>query len=1061
MSQASLGVLAGCSMRRARGRSRDPIWFALVIFVTFLVEPSRALAELDGGPDAHAVDVSMDAGDEDADVGADRQEYESLLAFAAARLGRLRSRDLFRVDLRNDGAVRRRLAEVDAELAAARRAAAPAFVARDGGVGDGGAAEGEALDRWLFESDASTGDFKRLLRMRSLELQRRVLAAPRDEREKLLAAEDDAVRAESAKREQESAEQKAERAEEAHLRALAAAQEAQTAVARQLAERRASLEATRGEQLRTSGRDAERGRELDVAEHLRAEAVTELARDLAKVVEGSPDADALYDRIVVTLVELRSSAVRLLGEIEQAPSVPHPELGRLPDTTTTEQATERDQLRALEAELEREATRLETEEREQSWDALRSIMKEETQVNDLRIALLEKVSASKRERILGFGSEGLAQGRREIARFQLELTWLRASSTEIARELYAELRRPAAVAERSLQLLAVLGIVWGAVFFRRRHSVWLRASRLAASRSIRRVSVLQLLQRAVNVLEAIGPELIALGAALLLRAVPGIDFRSGPPSVLYALILWFSIYRLALAITHRGFMWAAGNEDPIGREVLGRKILRSVRLVGRTAFSIAVLLAISAAVVGKGYLHALVVRVAWILGALVALILVRRWRDDIADAYLRVRPTGTLSRLVARTRDRWGGFFVSIAAFAVVSASAVIRAVRRFVLGFEQSRKALAYLFRRRLEKQVDQGLSIREPLPRELLAYFTEDPVADDELRVDRYPGLSEFDERSARWRTGDRVGPMLVVGRTGYGKSSWLIAARTRAADCDVRGIVVRERATTHAQVLRLFGRAFDAPNVTDIDELARHICTLGRSVVTVDDAQLLFLRGVGRLDGWRAFESLIEKTSSSVLWVVAFAHYPWEFLSWVLEGNHVFRAIVRLTPWSEAEITDLLQRRTFASSLSVAYDDLLIENVGPDVSTELITTARDYNRLIWDYAEGSPRVALHVWGASLVPDGPARARVRLFPTPDASVLELLSESTRLVLAAVVWHERLSLDEATAVTLAPAAVCRDAFDRLVESGVAQSEEGCFRICPRWWPVVVRYLRRKHLIET
>src|SRR5207253_1305508 len=148
-----------------------------------------------------------------------------------------------------------------------------------------------------------------------------------------------------------------------------------------------------------------------------------------------------------------------------------------------------------------------------------------------------------------------------------------------------------------------------------------------------------------------------------------------------------------------------------------------------------------------------------------------------------------------------------------------------------------------------------------------------------------------------------------------------------------------------------------------LVEHLRATGPQVITIDDTQLWFLRGVEKLAGWRAFALLVDRTSDVVLWVVAFAHYPWEFLSWIARGDTVFRSIVHLTPWTDNEIRQLLERRNAASGLTILYDDLLVEDqLGLDSGAQILTTARDYNRLVWDYAEGSPRVALHVWGRSL---------------------------------------------------------------------------------------------------
>lgn len=1055
----------GLSRAAERAFSWRWLWSLLAVLAIATLTGPLAAETLDAAADARD---AADAGDEDAavdvpDASVERSELASLLAFLDGRLGPLRSAELFRVDLRSDEAVAQRLAEINGELTAVRRDLKRAALPDLRGDADAGDAGVQVLDQWLLETPAHES-LALLLRVRRLELRRQILSLPRDRRQALLAAEEQALRAEAARLEKEDAEAQARRAEEERLKALAAAQEARSVAARRLAEARAQVEAVRGEQLRERGRLAERRHALKTKEQAYADTATELEAQARAVQDGSPEADALYDKLVALLVNLRASANALLGDLERpAREARPPSSTGLDDIVDAELRPLRDQLVASFAQLDRDATQLEVEDREMTWTALRAVMTTEPRVNDRRIALLEKVSSAKRASVLGFGEEGFAQGAREISRFRLELRWLRLTWLETGRDFLVGLRRPAAVARMSLQVLSWLGILWLTVTVRRRHPLWLRWLRSATARSIRRPSVVRTVQRITEVLDAIGSELATLGGVLLLLLIPSLDLERGPLSILFLLILGYWSYRLALTVTHRGLAWLADRSDAPATSDLGERILRSVRLVGRAAFAITLLLASSAAVVGKGYLHALVVRFAWTLGVTLAMVLVRRWRNDIADAYLRVRPSGALSRLVERTRQRWIGFFVVVIAFGYVLAATLARAVRRFILGFEHSRKALAYLFRRRLEKQqVEQAEPTEEAsLDAALLEFFSERAVADGTPSIDRYPGLDDFVERLERFDRGEREGATLVVGRTGYGKSSWLGAADRRAKGrLETSRISLSERATSSGSMTTSLARALDVSASTP-DALIERLSAGPRRLILVDDAQLLFLRGVGTLDGWRTFAKILEHTSHRVLWTVAFAHYAWEFLAWLLKGDHVFRTTVSLSPWTEAEITELLKTRTEASKLAIAYDDLLVDDPRTDASAQILTTARDYNRLIWDYAEGSPRVALHVWGRSLVPDGKDRARVRLFANADTAALEALSESAKFVLAAIVWHERLSLDEALRVTLLPRMACEDAFERFLERGIAKATGDYLVITPRWWPVVIRYLRRKHLIET
>ncbi|WP_394822729.1 AAA family ATPase [Pendulispora albinea] len=1023
-----------------------------------------------GTTDARAADASLDE-----TVAAQRKELLALLAFRDGRKGPLRSAELFRIDVSNNDAVAKRLPELRKDLDAARaqsasaaKAAATAMAALyagDAGA-DADAGEPDREGRWLLEAPPSE-PIARLLRVRVLEARLQIFSLAKPRRDALLAAEQESLRAEAARAVREQSEREAERAEEARLRALQAAQEARGKVERQLAEVRASLEATRGEQLRARAELAERRQKDAESYATREELLAQAADEVSTVPIASAEADALYDTTVQRLIQLRNHSASLLAALEHDQPMPRPEAAPpFPESEGPPGAREQDELkklRELRRELEKEATDLEADDRDETWTALGSAMRTERRLNELRIALLERVSPAKHRRVLGFGPEGRAQGLREIERIELELRWLRASGGKVFDEALAELRQASSIARISLQLVGLLVLLGITVTARRRLGAWLRALRDLAARSVRRPALLRLIKRVADALDAVGREAIALGGVLLLPTVTRVDVHTGAWSVAYTLLLWYGIYRLVIAVTHRSLEWAVTRGGAVIKPSTGQKILRSVRVVVRAAFFFAALLAASAAVVGRGYLHAMVVRAAWILSIPIAAVLVSRWRADIAEAYLRVRPTGALSGLVARTRDRWAGFFVAIAAFVVLLGAGIVNALNRFVLGFEHSRKALAYLFRRRLEKKIEHAPAEETLLEPETLAFFTERPPEDDALVLDRFPGLVPFEARFREWQKGARIGATLLVGKTGYGKTSWLNAARQRCNGAKVVALCLRERATTERDVVAALARATGAPSeVHDVAALAEHLRGQGPQVITVDDAQLWFLRGVGKLAGWRAFTLVMDRTSNVVLWVVAFAHYPWEFLSWISRGDTVFRSIVHLMPWTEAEIGQLLERRNKASGLTILYDDLLVEDqLGLDSGAQILTTARDYNRLVWDYAEGSPRVALHVWGRSLVPDGPTRARVRLFMNPNAAFLESLSESARFVLAAVTWHERLSVQEAVSVLLLPPLACEDAFKRFIEQGVAELDEGSLRITPRWWPLVVRYLRRKHLIDT
>jgi hypothetical protein len=534
------------------------------------------------------------------------------------------------------------------------------------------------------------------------------------------------------------------------------------------------------------------------------------------------------------------------------------------------------------------------------------------------------------------------------------------------------------------------------------------------------------------------------------------------------LLLWFASYRLFIVASHRLLYRVIGRSDGGAKSATSarsERLTKSVRMVARYGFGVAIVLILAAEILGKGYLYHLVLRFAWLGAIPIFALLVRWWRSDIADAYLTHRSDGRLASLVRTTRGRWFGFFVAAAAFLVVLGQATLRALRRFVLGFEQTRKALAFLFRRRLERRAVESTEApqEEHLPEDLRRWFSEDPVSDETYAVADLPGLVELEKEARRWADGEKSAAVLLVGEAGFGKTSWLNAAALRVQPAKLVRLTLEHRLLDEADVLRFLAQSLalglgESPSRTDvIDAIAKS----ERRIVMVDDAHHLVLRGVGTFSGWDAFADVVERTRFNTLWVAAMGGYAHQHLAWARGGVEPFRRVVKLNPWSETRVALLIHSRSRESGYEMVYDDLVVDKLeGVDGEAQLVSTQEGYARLIWDYADGCPRVALHCWKNSLVEDGEKRVRVRLFRRPNTSQLEALSEVEKFVLASVVWHTTLTLEEAVVSLNLGSALCTDALDKLHDTGILEKRGERYRVVTRWLCPVARYLRRKHLVE-
>ncbi|MEZ4429913.1 MAG: hypothetical protein R3A51_19720 [Nannocystaceae bacterium] len=865
----------------------------------------------------------------------------------------------------------------------------------------------------------------------------------------------------------------AEVAENERLAALEKARKANSEMSRALAQARADIEAAlrdlavRREQLA--------GEEVTFLED-RSDRLEQGEVELVTHAEGlleDPDdpeigreAARLYDALVVASRDARDDLAAALAVAEGTAALDRydPALPVIPDDADLELLRERDGLVARVAELHKAEDEYLARARHLAQDKLDAAFEREQLLNRTMIGLIDHLAPDKRELILGFGPEGLAQLRREVTHMGLAIRWYRFYQRGLPERLLASLRD-------TYTLLRVLGtILWllviviaGLVIVRRRGRIF-DALKTVIIRGVRRPWLVRPLQNVVAALHALLPSLcllfgVMIGWKVLDRVHDRPEMRA-----LHVVVLDYAIYRVALTASHRGIGWAT-RARALGKR-FHDKVLNSLRMIGRTVLAIAVFLSVSGDLFGHGYVYRLVLGFAWVGSLPIAAILIRRFRDDIAQAYLAQRPQGLLADAVGATRGRWYGFFVATAAVVYLLVMGAVRLVQRFVLGFEHSRKALAFVFRRRLERRgeaVEQ--SGERGLPDDLASALRLAPVEDPRLSIQHFPALEAFCELVRGWERAPSIGATLVVGDTGIGKTSWLAAA-TRAIDSSpIVRISLKRRLLTEVQVLQAIARGLDAPDdaARGLVKLAAFIKSRPRGLIMVDDAQLLYLRGVGTFQAWSTLLELIERTGEHAYWTLTMAQQPYEYLRWARGGMDVFRQLILLEPWSEAEIAELTHQRVAQAGYTVRYDDLIVDQVeGVEAQAQLVSTEREYARLIWDYADGVPLVALHCWRGSLDHEEGKRVRVRLFRRPPVERLEQLGEAQRFLLASVAWHQTLTVAEAMRSLRYPRLACQDALLRLAEWGVLeQAEDERYRITTAWLRPVFRFLRRHHLIAS
>lgn len=803
----------------------------------------------------------------------------------------------------------------------------------------------------------------------------------------------------------------------------------------------------------------------------------ELLDRYAAVDAGTPlnarQADALYAGIRTDLRKLRAAADRALDALD-SPSdiVSLQNLPSLDDERFAKHPRALQRVREVRNEVAHEEAQLREREADERYADAREMMSALRILQARRVALVPALSPAYRAEMTGFTREGLGRVLSEVEHVELMARWYPIERMHQAHDFAAMLGNLVNAGRFGVELFGLIVILAAMLVMRQRIRQWLNRGRLWLDARVHPRSLMLRVDKAMQLLIAVAHELILLLAVYLLFDQLLVSELGAPElATLRSLAYAYAWYRLALASIHRILLTAVSSYRKVNFE-LNRKILLSLRLIARLVLFVAIYLILAQALLGRGALYGIARNLALFGAFLVGWRLMRNWRGELTRAYLTLSPEGRLARLVRDSENRSFGLLVAAAAFVFIAARALWVWLRDVALGFEQTRKALAYLFRRQLERQSRNQPAPPDPelLPEALQAALTEEAVTQDNLHVANYPELDEVLAIASGLDAGAPGALIAIAGDRGAGKTTWLMQLRDRLDDAiPCRLHAFESRLIGADDVCRQLCAILQLKETTDAQELIAQIGQQPAQVVLLDVGQSLMLRAVGGLAGYELFIRVAQATVDRVLWVVTFAHWPFEYLQRTHPDRDVYDRIIRFDGWSEQQIGELIEARLAAAGFSADYEQLLLNaqtqplsrrHQPPALGEAAEGLAERYHRLVWDYADGNPRVALHFFRLSLVWQGGSKVVVRLFPIPASTALELFEARTLFVLACLAQHENLTAAEAARSLCFPVAECQRALQLLHQHNfLSREDSGRYRITSHWNRAVLRFLQRQKML--
>jgi hypothetical protein len=79
------------------------------------------------------------------------------------------------------------------------------------------------------------------------------------------------------------------------------------------------------------------------------------------------------------------------------------------------------------------------------------------------------------------------------------------------------------------------------------------------------------------------------------------------------------------------------------------------------------------------------------------------------------------------------------------------------------------------------------------------------------------------------------------------------------------------------------------------------------------------VGGFEGVDEFLDLVTLTNHRIFWILVFDTFPWAYLHRVRDRRGFFREIVRLRPFDDSQLKQLIERRNEAAGIFPDFDRL----------------------------------------------------------------------------------------------------------------------------------------------
>ena len=238
--------------------------------------------------------------------------------------------------------------------------------------------------------------------------------------------------------------------------------------------------------------------------------------------------------------------------------------------------------------------------------------------------------------------------------------------------------------------------------------------------------------------------------------------------------------------------------------------------------------------------------------------------------------------------------------------------------------------------------------------------------------------------------------------------------------------------------------------------------RFIICIDNCQRLVSPKVTGLTDLMKLTKLLRRGRNAHGVVIGMEQSAWRFIDRARGERLLFDKVIAMPRWNEKQVAALLNSRIDSEGeYALSFAGLKLPKQWDEQElSEQQRAEQGFYRILWDYSDGNPTVALRFFRMSLHKDKTnGNVFVRIFSAPDAKELETMPKAMLAVLRAIVQLEVASAEELSACTQLGFSEVINTLRYFQNRGFVEMLDDKARISDHWFRYITNTLHNQHLL--